>query len=336
MKKQILYTGVLSLSLLASPVMADQLIFENGDVLTGQIYHIDGEAYHFKTSFGSMVEIPREQVVSHIVGDVEDVTNDDVVTQVMDEEQESEPTLQKTVQQAPEKKESSSFVYQTIEENLGLQTTGYLRFGANLQEGNTEKSGMKFQGEIKTDLDKKNRVILRGDFAYAEEDGDVSENNRSFAGIYDHFMSEKWFISSNAKFKTDKEAELDLQTTLGVGLGYQAYKGEDLNLSFTLGPTYLQEDFETGETEESFAGRWAVDYDQQFFDKRLKLFHNHIILQSFEDGENFQLESVTGASIPITEHFKGIAQVEYDFDNMPATGSERDDTTYSLNLGYEW
>lgn len=332
MKKHVLYTGLLSLSLIASPVFADQLVFENGDVLTGEIYHIDGEAYHFKTSFGSVIEVPKGKVISHSVGDddTDPMLEEEIVTT------ETEAQEETVVQKAEEKKESSSFVYQTIENNLGLKTTGYLRFGSSLQEGNTEKSGMKFQGEVKTDLDKSNRVILRGDFAYAEVDGDVSENNRSFAGIYDHFLNEKWFVSSNAKFKTDKEAELDLQTTLGVGLGYQPYKGDDLNLSLTLGPTYLQEDFETGETEEAITGRWAVDYDQQFFDKRLKLFHNHTILQSFEEGENFQLESTTGASIPITEHFKGIAQMEYDFDNLPATGSERSDTTYSLNLGYEW
>ena len=55
-----------------------------------------------------------------------------------------------------------------------------------------------------------------------------------------------------------------------------------------------------------------------------------------DDKENFQLESKTGLSVPITDHFSGILQVDYDFDNAPAAGSEREDTTYSLKLGYEW
>lgn len=337
MKKQLLFLTTVFM-MATTTAQADQLVFKNGDNLTGELYHVDHDMYHFKTSFGSMLAIPRDQVASYSASedDFDVVLSNDDNHEVSSKAVDIEEIKSDVIVANTQSTQSSSFVYEAIEKNLGLKTSGYFRLGGNLQEGNTEKSGFKVQGELKTELDKKNRVTVRGQYAYAEEDGVVSENARSFSGIYDHFLSEKWFATSNAKFKTDKEADLDLQTTLGFGLGYQPYKSDDINLSFTLGPTYLIEEFETGNKEESTTARWALDYDQQFFDKRLKLFHNHTILQSFDNTDNFQLDSVTGASVPITDHFKGILQVDYDFDNMPAVGSKREDTTYSLNLGYEW
>lgn len=341
----------------------DMLSFKNGDRLSGELIGINDELILFKTRYNAIMHVPLAQIADMKANqqsleklDMSDAALTERLNKAMADIKPMDKTPEPADMKAAveqnvipaeriekkadvpqvEEEENGSLVAATLREQLGLETNGFLRFGANLQEGNTEQHGVRFQGEFVTDLDEKNRLTLRGEYNYEEDDDTVTEDNRSGEVIYDYFFAPKWFLTNNLSVETDKEAELDLRTTLGVGLGYQFFKRKDLKLSVSLGPNYLHEEFDTGETNESLAGRWAVDYEQSFFDKRLKAFHDHEILQSFDETDNFQFDSATGISVPITEHFSGVFQIDYDFDNDPAAGTKREDTTYSLNLGYEW
>ncbi len=321
---------LLSSTILTSSALADdQIFFKNGDKISGKIVSVSEDVVTIETLTLGDLSIDLDKIES---------VNTDQNLGVFGSNKTylEEKTDFTTLEPAAGDEGDRNYVGEFINGTLGIESEGYLRLGATLQEGNTETKGVNFEGHLDTDLDDVNRVRIDGEYHYEEDDGDVTEDNRSIDLMHDYFVSPKWFVNSNLGFKTDKEAELELQTTVGVGLGYQMYDFDDLSLSFTLGPSYLSEEFENGNTEESVAGRWALDYDQKFYDGFLKAFHNHEILQSMDDTENFQLESKTGLSVPITDHFSGILQVDYDFDNAPAAGSEREDTTYSLKLGYEW
>lgn len=324
--------ALLSTTLLSTNVLAqDKITLKNGDILSGTITDVTQETITFETRALGDLSIPVERVETiatkqrlGVFGENRDVIASKTKTDLA--------ALETAAGESTEKDYVGDFFKQT----LGWETEGHIQLGGYLQEGNTEKSGFNTDIHVSTDLDDVNRLRIDAEYHLEEENDETVEDNRSIDLMHDYFFKPKWFANSNLGFKVDKQADLDLRTTAGVGLGYQMYDFKDLSLSFTLGPSYLKEEYQDGDVEESGAARWALDYDQKFYDGMFKAFHNHEILQGFDYADNFQLESDTGVSIPVSAHISAILKVEYDFDNEPAVGTEREDTTYSLNIGYDW
>lgn len=223
-----------------------------------------------------------------------------------------------------------------VEDSFETKWSGRVNFGASLQTGNTEKDGITADAEIKAELDDKQSVRLKAEINREKDEGTITEDNRSLDALYDHFFAPQWFFNATAGLEQDDIANLDLRTTLGAGLGYQPYKSDALNLQMVLGPTYLHEDFENGNTDDSITARWALEYNQKVLDERFDLFHDHEIFIPSDDTGAFLLESKTGVRVPITAGIIASGQIDFDWDNDPEPGIVEDDTKYALKLGYEW
>lgn len=219
---------------------------------------------------------------------------------------------------------------------LSANWSGRANIGASLQTGNTEQDAINIDNMLKAEWDDVHRAILKAELNIENEDDETTEDNRQLEGQYDYFFKQNWFFNSVLSFEQDDIADLDLRTTAGIGLGHQAFKQDDLNLKYTLGPTYLHEDFENGDSEDSLAARWAIDYDQKVWDDELQIFHEHELLLPTDEADNFLFESKTGARVPLIKGLLATAQIDFDWQNEPAPGIKEDDTTYSLKIGYEW
>lgn len=149
-------------------------------------------------------------------------------------------------------------------------------------------------------------------------------------------MSEDWFINTNLGFKQDEISNIDLRTTVGAGLGHQAYESENLNLQYILGAAYLRDKYDNGDSEDDIAGTWALDYDQKFFEDYVQIFHNHELFVPIDTNDAFLLESNTGLRVPLKKGLIGTAEMQFDWDNDLAPGATEEDTIYSLKIGYEW
>ena len=219
---------------------------------------------------------------------------------------------------------------------LGAVWTGRVNLGASLQTGNTEQDALNGDTTIKGKWGDTHRATFKADFNIENENDETTEDNQSASLQYDYFFAPKWFLNTNLGAERDKIDEIDLRTIAGLGLGHQPYESEDLNLQYVLGPSYLREEFQNGDSDDSVAGRWALDYDQRILDNALQLFHEHELLVPVDDTEDYLFDSRTGVRIPIYKGVVGTAEVEFDRDNKPEPGIEKDDTKYSAKIGYEW
>jgi len=218
----------------------------------------------------------------------------------------------------------------------GIEWSGRANFGASLQTGNTDQNSLLVDGEIKAKFSDSQRMRLRADYNRQENNDEITEDNRSFDAVYDHFFHPKWFYNTSLGLEQDDIADLNLRATIGGGLGYEPYKSEAFNLQMVLGPTYLHEDFESRDTDSSIAARWALDYDQKVLEDRFQLYHNHEIFLPADDASAFLFESKTGARVPITKGIVATTEIDFDWDNDPVTGIVEDDTIYAVKIGYEW
>ena len=218
----------------------------------------------------------------------------------------------------------------------GAQWSGRVNAGASLQTGNTENNAIGVDATLKANWDDVHRASLKAEYNREEDDGDVTVDNRKLSGAYDYFFAEDWFLNIAGSLEQDDIDQIDLRSTIGAGLGHQVFKGEDLNLQYVIGPTYLRTEFENNNTEDSLAVRWAFDYDQFYWDKTFQGFHEHELLVPTDDTDAFLFDSKTGLRLPIRNGIVGTAEVDFEWDNAPAPGITEDDTIYSLKLGYAW
>lgn len=217
----------------------------------------------------------------------------------------------------------------------GQTWSGRINFGGFVTDGNSQKKAVTFDGFAKA-RDKKNRYKAGGEIRYAEDEGEETEDEYMAYIEYDRFISEKLFAGARASYKVDDIADLDSRIKIGPYIGYQFHESDPLNLSTRLGIDFIADEFENGDSEETAAASWGLDYDQKFFTDAIQVFYKHDLSVPFDDTEGFLYDGETGIRFPVAKILTGSAQIDFDWDNAPAPGVQEDDTTYSLKIGYEF
>lgn len=183
----------------------------------------------------------------------------------------------------------------------------------------------------------KSRFTVRGDWNYAEDGGELSARNASGAIKYDYFVSDRFFVYTNALFRGDDFADLNLRTTLGAGVGYQFLDAEkdECSVSFyeEVGISFFDEDFDNASDDRYAAGRvsgkldWGVTESTDFY-------HFHEFYFGFEDQDDLNADTQTGIRMKIAGNLFANAGVNFRWDNTPAAGSRRTDAEYLFGVGY--
>lgn len=334
-----------------SNAMADALHFTNKDRISGQVIDMtDPFGIHFKTSYGQTLLVPWSDL-SGVYDQNDAAIPSDMIGKSRKEIAAMVGTSEAELAKAPlaQKIESvtsvAAIAKESIEDKpllfsaptiLGAKWKGRLNLGLGIQDGNSETEEYNVDVKTSANWDDIHRVTLKGEYHHEKENDTETENNRSLDAIYDYFFQPKWFLNNTVGLEQDDIAKLDLRADIGLGLGYQPYQSDALNLGVTLGPSYLYEEYETGDTDESTAGRWTLDYDQRVWDDMFQIFHAHEVFVPAKDAKSYVLETETGVRIPIRGGIVGTAQIDFDRDNNPDAGVKKDDTEYTLKLGYEW
>jgi putative salt-induced outer membrane protein YdiY len=208
--------------------------------------------------------------------------------------------------------------------------------GLSLERGNTDKDEIRVDAEMIARTTK-HRVIVGGAVNRDNADGDPTARNWQAYGKYDYFLTEKWFLYASTLFENDDFADLDLRTTLGAGAGHQFFESDELNLMLSAGPSYVREDFIVAEDDEFSAAQWIIRYDQYFSEKVVQLFHNSNGYISFEDCNNWLINTSQGPRFPIYKGLQFTFQYDYDYDNQPSPEAiSKWDSKLLFLLGYKF
>jgi putative salt-induced outer membrane protein YdiY len=206
--------------------------------------------------------------------------------------------------------------------------------GSTSAKGNTESESQHFDGEFVA-RSEKNRYTLGAELNRAEDDSEQTVNNSIGYIKYDHFLTERWFIYSNALFEKDRFKDLNLRSALGLGGGYQILESPSVNLSGEAGFTYINEDFYNATDEGYSAGRWAINFDKYFLENFIQLFHFHEGFLRVDDTNDLLIRSRTGLRVPIYKAFNATFQINYDWDKRPSPGLKKADRMYIMTIGYQ-
>ncbi len=217
----------------------------------------------------------------------------------------------------------------------GTEWSGRVNLGGFVTDGNTNKKALVVDGRTEA-RQKDNRYTFGGEFRFAEDNGETTEDEYEIYAQYDRFLTKQLFTGVRTEYESDDIDELDYRLSVGPFVGYQFYEKKTLNLSSRIGLEYITEEYANGDSEDETAFSWGVNYDQKIIDETLQLFYKHELSTPFDDTEGFLFDAETGVRFPIAKVLVGSAQVDFDWDNDPAPGVEEGDTKYSLKLGYEF
>ncbi len=305
------------------PAKADKLHFSNGDVVSGNLIRMAANRLTFESTYAGEITVDWSEVVNLVTDGPITVNLDDgrrvqgiaqrasLKTMRLDTEQDGAPPEFKMLAVAainPEKKPA-----------LSLSTR--INAGMIRERGNTDKDTYRLDGELKARF-KQNRYLLSGELDKEAARNKTTVENWLVFGKYRYFLTPKWFLYTQGLFEYDKFADLDLRTTVGAGPGYQFFESEDLNLSVSAGPAWVDENFDEAEDNDFAAGQWFIDYDQYLFSRRIQLFHRQLGWASLSDSEDWSFKSRQGLRFPIYKGFTTTLQYNYDYDNNPSDDSE--------------
>ena len=327
------------LILVAAPGWSGEIVLVNGDRISGQILSMEQGELKLKTPYAGTIPIQWDQVAGLN-------TDDPVHVLLSDEASLKGSTMSagrgKMKLRMGEVEDTVTFDLSRVqainpepEDRPAVTLSGRVNVGLTRSRGNTETESHHVDGEIVA-RSEKNRYTLGIEYNLEENEDEVTSKNYLGYGKYDHFLTRRWYGYANTLFEKDEFKDIKLRTTVGTGIGYQFFESELTNLYLESGLSFVNEDLEDGEDNESLAGRWAISFDKYLFDKLVQFFHSQEGYQEFEETENVFLRSRTGLRFPLSEGFRATLQYNYDWDNNPAPGEENADRKYLVTLGYEF
>lgn len=127
--------------------------------------------------------------------------------------------------------------------------TGDAAFGLTVTEGNAETLSLNFSGRIAYALHQHTWQLSTG-LLRTTTDDEVRASRGNVAFQYDFEPSERFFLNSQFRAAYNRPAGIDRRLVLGLGVGYDVWRGEVSRLSLDAGLNRVGERF-TDDTRES-------------------------------------------------------------------------------------
>jgi putative salt-induced outer membrane protein YdiY len=324
--------------LLPSSLLADMVVFKNGDKLTGTIQTLDSGKLKIIGTLAGDVSVNLSDVATFS-------STQPIVIETKSGQQIHQP-ISAAEDNAIRPATGPAIAIDSIKQlnPIPPKWTGSLLVNGTMARGNTNTDvlGITFNSEYRRHDDTYNdRTTLGADYNFGRQrdpstgDTHTTTDNWMAQGKYDHFFTEKLYSYVDAKIEHDRIAELNYRLTPGVGLGYQWVEKPELNFRTEAGVTYVYEDYITDGHDDFAALRLAYHLDKKLAEK-VKFFNDFEILPAFQDPSDYTLTADAGVRVDVAKNWFTEFKVEWARDNTPPPGADKNDFRYIVGVGYNF
>ena len=219
--------------------------------------------------------------------------------------------------------------------------TGSFALNGLLTTGNSETEQLGFRAALSKRWPD-DRLTFGAEYSFGrQKDPSTGEKSTTIdyamaLAKYDHFFTKKLYGYLGTKAERDLVADLELRLAPGAGVGYQWFEGPTFNFSTEVGLAWVYENFRHTGTREFFGPRFAYSVDWKPVDPLL-LYHKLEYLPSFEDlGGDYLLNMDAGARLTVWKGLFAELRYEFRYDSTPASGRQRTDQRYILGAGWSF
>jgi len=328
--------GVCALGL---SVQADEILFKNGDRISGKVLGIEGGKMKIKTAVAGEITVKADDVKTFSTdAPVEFRTKEGArITGPAKADAAGQVSVTPTGATAATPLPISSVRYLNFNESW----TGAVIAGAMFARGNTyaDQANIAFELGRRTELD---RWTFTGGYNFGRQrepgtgDKTTTTDNWFATGKYDHFLSEKLYAFGSMRYEHDRIADLDYRLVPGVGLGYQWIDTGDMKFDTEGGLAYVYEKFGNDETNEAISVRLAYHLKKNFWGEKVQVFHNLEYYPSLKSVDDYLAVIDAGIRAALTQKMFAEYKIEFRYDATPATGSSRSDLRHIVGLGWKF
>lgn len=334
-----LSTGVTAFSLCvaSTAAMADTVMLENGDRLSGTLVKMEDESLWFDTAYAGTLKLPWAQIRhiesdapvrvrladgTEMVGQLQNGGDGQIRIRIGSLAETAAPlALARVTAINPPRNPDKTAV------------KGRVSAGGSVTRGNTESETLHLAGEMIA-RNPSQRATLKAEVNEASQNGVDAASNWRLGMKYDHFTKEKTYLNANTRFDHDGQADLDLRSTFGLGIGRQIVDREELKLSVEGGLSLVNEDYGNAPDERFPGSRFALNYEQMFMEGGFTLYHGSELLMSLESTADYLYQSKSGIRFPVGKQLSLGTQLNFDYDAVPAAGKKTTDTALIFKLDY--
>lgn len=213
--------------------------------------------------------------------------------------------------------------------------------GGSRATGNSPSLGLAAGLDIKREgIDWTHSLRARADY---QRSNDVVTREKYFAAYEPRYqIGSDLFAYGLAQFERDTLTGYDARYALSAGLGWQALKRADLNLSLKAGPAFRRTEFTTGGADNRLAGLLGLDFDWAFADGIKLTQDTNFVAETggaatvFFDARSTTLSLVTGLEARISGKLTSRFAYQVDYDSDPAAGKVKTDTISRATLVYSF
>src|SRR3972149_1174975 len=205
----------------AGPALADEVILESGDKLTGTVVKVEGGKLTLKTDYAGAIEIPVEKIKSLVTDQPAEIKMES--GEVLKGKLKTSEEGKLAVEPGPGRELATVDWGKVVAVNPPpRKLTGNFTVGGTSQSGNTDRASASVGAEasIKSDND---RFSLRFLFNYGQDKGQETVNNTYLSLKYDYFFTKKFYGLLALELLKDRFVDLNLRTIVGPGVGYQVW-----------------------------------------------------------------------------------------------------------------
>jgi putative salt-induced outer membrane protein YdiY len=337
------FVAALSLLFVTSATFADEIIFKNGDRLTGTITQADGGKLKIKSKVAGDVTVEMKDVQTFTTDQPMQVRLKDnrIIRDQFTGSPGASPPVAPATQPAEVVLGQTPLPLTDIKRiNAKQAWTGSILGNGMVARGNTHSMNLGLAADATLRRDDEfhdDRFTLTAAYNYGKQRvagvNATSIDNWFAQAKYDKFFTDQFYGYGVFRYDHDRLAFLNYRLSPGVGVGYQWVESADFNFSTEAGVSYVYEDYSTDGTQDRVALRLAYHLDKKLSES-VSLFHNLEWLPSFDDPSDYNLNTDAGVRAKLTTNMFSEFKVQYSRDSTPAPGADKNDVRFLLSIGW--
>lgn len=322
----------------AVAAQADEVLFKNGDRLTGEIVSADEGKLTIKTAVAGEVVVNLSDVKTFTTEkplELRMKSGERVTASAASSDSAGQVKIQSEGQARDVVLEDVKYV------NFNEGWTGAVVAGATIARGNTfsEDINLSFDLNKRREID---RWTINGGYNYGKQRNNdtntknVSTDNWFAAGKYDYFFTEKFYAFGALRTEHDRIADLDYRIVPSAGLGYFWIDQPGFKFDTEAGLAYVIEKYDDGREDDFLSARLAYHLKKDFQDGKITFFHDLEYYPSLERIDDFLIVADAGLRATITGNMFAEYRFEYRYDATPAEGKHFTDLRHVVGVGWKF
>lgn len=219
--------------------------------------------------------------------------------------------------------------------------SGKGEFGAFRATGNASDTGITTGITVdRQGIDWRHKLTARVDY---QRSNGVTTREQYLARYEPNVnISDRFYVYALAQYERDRFQGFSGRYAVSGGLGFQALKRDDVQLSVKVGPAYRVTQFVDGREDNRIAGLVGLDFDWDITD-RLKLTQDTNAVAetggsalAIIDSQNTTLDLITGLNAKINSSLSARFSYAVEYNSNPPPGAVQTDTLSRVTLIYDF